>query len=877
MILEFVQGAALVLALCYLQTVNDRLWGERRLPARISSGVLFGVTCVIGMYLPVRLESGLIFDGRTVILSMAGLFGGPLVALIAGLMAASYRAWLGGVGTLVGIGNVILPVLLGLAYHALHRRGRLPITAWHLLLFGVFLHTLSLLLLAFLPAPLYARILDEVALPLVLVLSPALVLLGLLLQGIEQRRRTELDLRRSEARLSSISAAIPDLLMVIDEDGRYLEVISSNEQLLYAPSEALLGKRLHEVLPLGEAERFLHFIQNTLRSDSPQIIEYAMPTLGGDKVFECRAQRLDGVLGDKRAVVLLARDVTERAQLEMERRIAAIAFESSQGMIITDASTRILRVNQAFSLITGYAAEEVIGQPTRMLSSGLQGAEFYQGMWQSINQQGFWEGEIWNRRKSGEVFPEWLTISAVRDGGGRVVNYLAALTDISERKAAEDKIRRLAFFDPLTGLPNRRLLQDRLQQALADSQRSAEYGALMFLDLDNFKNINDVHGHQAGDQVLREAAERLKACVRGSDTVARLGGDEFVIMLEHLDLSSEESASQVEQIGLKILADLDRPYVLGELSLRSSASIGMVLFNDASDSVDELMKRADLSMYEAKTAGKNTLRFFDPQMQRSVSERLRLEESIRLGLQRNEFCFYIHPQYAEETGLLGGEVLVRWQHPQRGLLAPAAFIPLAERSGLVEELDFCMLRQACAQLARWAQQPALAGLSLAVNLSARLLYQDDFIRALKELLDSSGANPQRLKLELTESLLLNDMTEASARMTQLQALGIRFSIDDFGTGYSSMAYLQQLPLDQLKIDQSFVQGLPDAANSLAIVRAICALASSLNLEVIAEGVESEVQRQALLANGCRHYQGYLFGRPLPLAEFEALALGAQPA
>ena len=872
MILEFLQGAGLLLALCYLQTVNDRLWGERRLPARISSGVLFGVTCVIGMHLPVRLESGLIFDGRTVILSMAGLFGGPLVALIAGLMAASYRAWLGGVGTLVGIGNVILPVLLGLAYHALHRRGRLPITAWHLLLFGVFLHTLELLLLAFLPAPLYARILDEVALPLVLVLSPALVLLGLLLQDIEQRRRTERDLRRSEARLRSISAAIPDLLMVIDEDGRYLEVISSNEQLLYAPSEAVLGKRLHEVLPLGEAERFLHFIQNTLRSDSPQIIEYAMPTLGGDKVFEGRAQRLDGVLGDKRAVVLLARDVTERAQLEMERRIAAIAFESQQGMIITDASTRILRVNQAFSLITGYAPEEVSGQPTSMLSSGQQGAEFYQGMWQSINQQGFWEGEIWNRRKSGEVFPEWLTISAVRDGGGRVVNYLAALTDISERKAAEDKIRRLAFFDPLTGLPNRRLLQDRLQQALADSERTAQYGALMFLDLDNFKNINDVHGHQAGDKVLRETAERLKACVRSSDTVARLGGDEFVIMLEHLDLSSEESASQVEQVGLKILTDLDRPYLLGELPLRSSVSIGVVLFNDAGDSVDELMKRADLSMYEAKTAGKNTLRFFDPQMQRAVSERLRLEESIRLGLQRNEFRFFIQPQYAEDRGLLGGEVLARWQHPQRGLLAPAAFIPLAERAGLVEELDLCMLRQACAQLACWAQQPVLGELTLAVNLSARLLYQEDFVRSLQDLLITSGANPQRLKLELTESLLLDDMAEASARMTQLQALGIRFSIDDFGTGYSSMAYLQQLPLDQLKIDQSFVQGLPEAASSLAIVRAICALASSLNLEVIAEGVESEAQRQALLANGCRHYQGYLFGRPLPLAEFEALVL-----
>ena len=870
MILDFIQGAALLLALCWLQTINRRLWTDHCVVAPLLSGLLFGSTCIVGMLTPIVLQQGLIFDARTVVLSMAGLFGGPLAATVAGLMAGGYRFWLGGSGVWIGLANVLMPVLLGLAYRYWYQRGKLQIGPWQLLAFGLLVHVLMVLLLALLPAAQASLSLHEVALPILLVLPLATLILGLLLRDIEQRLDTERALAQSDARMGAVTRAIPDLLLVLDEDGHYVDVVAPEPRLLLLPRAELLGKRLHEVMSRGEAERFYAFIQRTLASDTPQILQYAIHTQAGTTVFEGRAQRLEGLLEGKRAVVMVARDISERENLEMERRIAAIAFESQQGMVITDASSKILRINQAFSAITGYSAADVIGKDTRMLSSGRQGPEFYQAMWRSINETSAWEGEIWNRRKSGEVFPEWLSISAVRDGFGRVSNYVASLTDISEHKAAEDQIKHLAFFDALTGLPNRRLLLDRLQQAQAASARKGKFAALMFLDLDNFKNVNDLHGHQTGDQLLCLVAERLSHAIRTCDTVARLGGDEFVVLLEDLEPHSEDAAGQVEGIGQTILHALEASYLIGELELRSTASIGVLLFNDELVDSHELMKRADLSMYEAKAAGKNALRFFDPAMQEAVSARLQLEEDIRRGLVAGEFVMYLQPQMDENYSLIGAEALVRWQHPQRGLLSPAAFVSVAERAGLIEELDLQMLRQACEQLAEWARQPATEELRLAVNLSARVLYQPHFVDQVMALLKASGADPHRLKLELTESLLLDDLAGAVLRMTALKAHGIRFSIDDFGTGYSSMAYLQQLPLDQLKIDQSFVRALPDDPNSLAIIRAICSLANSLNLDVIAEGVETEAQRALVLANGCRHFQGYLFGRPMPLAEFARL-------
>lgn len=867
MFLDLFENLTLLIALCWLHAMIMRYLDGYELPGKVCSGVLFGAVCIVGMMIPLELAEGLIFDGRTVVLSMAAFFGGPLVAGIAGVMAGLFRLSLGGVGLMPGLLNVAMPVLMGLLFRYLYRHHRVPFNVLSLLIFSAGVHLLEVLILALLPADNYALFLEHALVPLLAVLIPAAVLLGLLLEDVEQQRQARDALRQSEAYLKAVTDAMPDVFMVLDEQGTYLKVSTPQHELLAAEQSKLLNRRLQDVLSKEQADRFLEFIARTLDTDQPLSIEYSMQTLAGIRTFEARARRLEVMVGGRRAVVLLARDISDRVALELDQRIAAIAFESQQGMLVTDAQTRIIKANRAFSAITGYSEAEVLGQPTRILGSGHQGAEFYRQMWKALYETGGWQGEIWNRRKSGEAFPEWLTISAVHDAKGRLTNYVASLTDISERKDAEEKIQHLAFYDPLTNLPNRRLMRQRLEQALVVCRREQHYAALIFLDLDDFKNVNDLYGHQIGDGMLCQVAERLRHALRERDTVARFGGDEFVVLLEGLEVNATEAATQVEHIGRKLLQTLREPYLIKDQVFSSSASLGIVLFNDEQHTADELMQYADLSMYSAKAAGKDMLSFYDPQMQAVVSMRIELEEDIRRGLAQEEFVLYLQPQADASGNFEGAEALVRWQHPSRGLLAPGVFIDIAERSGLIESLDLAILRQGCELLARWAQQPQTATLSLAVNISARLLYRDDFVCQVREILQQTGASALQLKLEITESLLLTDVDKAVSRMQLLREMGVRFAIDDFGTGYSSMAYLQRLPLDQLKIDQSFVRGLPDDKGNIAIVRAILSMAEGLELEVIAEGVEHPAQQDILRLHGCRHFQGYLFGKPMSVDAF----------
>ncbi|MEO8407857.1 MAG: EAL domain-containing protein, partial [Oxalobacteraceae bacterium] len=433
-------------------------------------------------------------------------------------------------------------------------------------------------------------------------------------------------------------------------------------------------------------------------------------------------------------------------------------------------------------------------------------------------------------------------------------------------------IEYLAFYDPLTRLPNRRLLLDRLQQALASSARSHRTGALLFIDLDNFKMLNDTLGHDKGDLLLRQVAQRLAGCVREGDSVARLGGDEFVLVLEDLSGNANEAATQAEAVGEKILAALHHPYHLAGHEYHNTASIGVALFVDHQSSVDALMKYADLAMYEAKKAGRNTLRFFDPHMQAAITARADLEQDLREALQQRQFLLYYQPQVDAAGRITGTEALLRWQHPQRGIVSPTVFVPLAEETGLIVPLGLWVLETACHQLVAWATKPETAHLGVAVNVSAMQFRRPDFVEQVRQVLDRSGANPRKLKLELTESLLLDNVEEVIARMTVLKAWGIGFSLDDFGTGYSSLSYLKRLPLDQLKIDQSFVRDLLTDPNDAAIARTIVALAQSLGLSVMAEGVETKEQRDCLALQGCHAYQGYLFGSPVPVADFERLLL-----
>jgi diguanylate cyclase (GGDEF)-like protein/PAS domain S-box-containing protein len=573
------------------------------------------------------------------------------------------------------------------------------------------------------------------------------------------------------------------------------------------------------------------------------------------------------------AVVHAVRDAQAKAA---DLRIAATAFESLEGISITDAEGTILRVNRAFTKITGYSAAEVVGGTHRVLKSGRHVAAFYVDMWQTLLAEGAWQGEIWNRRKNGEAYPEWLSITTVKGPGGQVTHFVGTFTDITLRKAAEDEIKQLAFFDQLTRLPNRRLMLDRLAQALASSARHGRHGALMLIDLDNFKTLNDTLGHAVGDQLLIEVAARLKSSVREGDTVARLGGDEFVVLLEDLD-ENAHAAVQAEYVAYKIQTQLGRPYQLdvtldaenpGLRSHHCTSSTGISMFQGNSFGVDELLKRADTAMYQAKAAGRNTLRFFDPAMQDAVKSRADMEVDLRKAVFEDQLVLYYQAQVDSTGRVIGAEALVRWQHPQRGLVPPGEFIPLAEETGLILPLGHWVLHQACIQLATWAAQPEKAHLTVAVNVSARQFSLPSLVEEVLALIEYTGAPANKLKLELTESLLLENTEDIIAKMIALKAKGVGFALDDFGTGYSSLSYLKRLPLDQLKIDQSFVQDIVSDSNDAAIANTIVALGQSLGLSVIAEGVETAGQRDFLESSGCHAFQGYFFSRPIPLEAFE---------
>jgi diguanylate cyclase (GGDEF)-like protein/PAS domain S-box-containing protein len=551
-------------------------------------------------------------------------------------------------------------------------------------------------------------------------------------------------------------------------------------------------------------------------------------------------------------------------QCDAALRIAATAFGSQQAMLVTDANKRILQVNQAFITITGYSAAEAWGQNPSMLKSGRQDDAFYAAMWERIVLQGTWAGEIWNRRKSGEEYPQWITITAVLDASGRVTHYVGTFADHSAHYAADELIQSLAYQDLLTGLPNRLLLTDRLTQAMAACSRHQRIGAMLMLDLDDFKTLNDTHGHFQGDLLLVQVAERLRDNVREGDTVARLGGDEFAMILEELSEDADAAAREAQAIGEKIRLAISEVYQLGKHAYHCTSSVGVTLFGGgAFETVDGPLRRADMAMYQAKAVGRNSLRFFDPQMQAEAASRTEMLADLREALQGGQFLLHYQPQVASGRGLVGAEALVRWQHPRRGLVSPGDFIGLAEETGLILPLGLWVLETACKQLACWSTQADMAHLTVAVNVSARQFHQTEFVAQVLSVLAATGANPNQLKLELTESLLIADVEDVIGKMRDLKRLGVRLSLDDFGTGYSSLTYLKRLPLDQIKIDQSFVRELLTDPNDAAMAHTIVTLGHNLQMEVIAEGVESAEQHDVLSAMGCDVFQGYYFGRPGP--------------
>ncbi|MDE1168696.1 MAG: EAL domain-containing protein [Pseudomonas sp.] len=701
--------------------------------------------------------------------------------------------------------------------------------------------------------------------PFELETTPALVVV---VRDITQLKQTQQQLQISEEKFAKAFHASPDgLLLTRQSDGLLLEVNEGFTRITGYNSGMSIDRSTLDLgiwVDLNERKRLLHKLQED----------------GFVRDFSCLIRRNDGEIrlcevsarplpiGGEDCMLTMARDITERHLMQEKLQLAATVFESTaEGVLITDTRQRISAVNRAFSEITGYSETEALGETPRLLASGQHDSAFYVAMWHQLAADGHWQGEISNRRKNGELYPCWLTISAVRTAEDEVTHFVAVFADISSLKHAQARLDYQAHHDPLTGLPNRTLFESRLQASLTLQQDGSGQGAVLFLDLDRFKHINDSLGHPVGDLLLKGIAQRLKEQVRDIDTVARLGGDEFIILLPGL-----QHAGDAENIANKLLACFAAPFQAGEHEFFTSASIGTSLYPQDGTDVATLIKNADAAMYRSKAKGRNRVECYTRDLTAQATERVALEHELRRAIERNELSLAYQPKFSLKTqSLVGAEALIRWTHPSFGDVPPEHFIPLAEENGMILQLGDWVLERACQQMREWNLSYKAFG-PLSVNLAGAQLRQPNLLRRIEQLLKEAHLKPDCLQLEITENFIMSQAEEALAVLHQLKRLGVQLAIDDFGTGYSSLSYLKRLPLDILKIDQSFVRGLPDDPHDAAIVRAIIALGRSMQLTVIAEGVETQAQQEFLAAEGCEQIQGYIVSLPLPAEEFAATFL-----
>jgi diguanylate cyclase (GGDEF)-like protein/PAS domain S-box-containing protein len=685
-------------------------------------------------------------------------------------------------------------------------------------------------------------------------------------RDITRRQLAERALQESQDRLKLFIEHAPAALAMFDREMRYIAVSQRWIDDYRIDTAEIIGMSHYEVFPeLPEEWKDVHrrgMAGEIIRADD----DHFDRADGSVQWLRWEMRPWHSAEGGIGGIVIFSEDITGRKRIEGELRVAATAFESQLGMFIAAADETILRINRAFTDISGYEAADVVGKTPRMLGSDRQDHEFYVDMWQTIASRKFWQGEMWINHRNGPATPVLMSLTAVLDDGGKETHYVGTFSDLSRHKQAEQLIHSLSFYDALTNLPNRRLMLERLKQLVHADRQSVGYGAVLFVDIDNFSNLNDTRGHDVGDQALIEVADRLRASVPGKDNVARPSSDEFVVMVDNLASEAEQAAIQAGEMAERVRAEIRRPMELGGLPYECTASIGISLFRKGATSADDLMKQADASMYQVKRLGRDRIHFFDAQMQAALEERVSLEGALKRAIP-DELRLHMQPQVDDAGVLFGAECLIRWQ-TANGQVSPADFIPLAEESGLILPIGRWVLETACRKLKAWESSRVTRDLLLAVNVSARQFEQPDFVHEIFAILDQTGADPTRLKLELTESMLLNETDNVIEKMTLLKSRGIRFSLDDFGTGFSSLSYLKRLPIDQLKIDQSFVRDIESDPNDAAIVRTIIALGQSLGLNVIAEGVETDGQRNYLAVHGCKQYQGYLFGRPQPIEDFE---------
>lgn len=691
-----------------------------------------------------------------------------------------------------------------------------------------------------------------------------------MLEPYELLERSERLVRAREAELDTLLRGVPAGIACLDRDLRYRYVNPTQSRTLGRPVDEIIGRRMEDVLP----PNLLDQIQpNALVALRGRRVDYDLVFTAPDGEQCWRAVTVvpergaDGVIA---GVVAIFTDTTERERIRRQlvdsvREVVELkaALDAHAIVAVTDARGVITRVNDKFCDISQYSREELVGRTHRVINSGHHGSAFFKELWATISRGEVWNGEICNRAKDGSLYWVYTTIVPFRSPDGTPLQYIAIRADITKRKQAEQEAQHMAFHDALTGLPNRRLMGDRLRQAVTGATRQGYYGALLLLDLDNFKEVNDTLGHVHGDELLRETVGRLLGTLRQSDTVARLGGDEFVVILEDLGANRDVAIGFASDLGEKIRETLSRPYEIHGHRVVTTPSMGVVLFGSNDGDPDELLKQADMALYKAKAEGRNRTCFFDPSLQADITARAALLRDLRHAQAGGEFALYYQPVVDERRRVVGVEALLRWKHPDRGHVSPAVFIPLAEQTDLILPIGQWVLETACAQLVAWSDHPVRSRWTVAINVSEVQFRESAFVAKVRRALDVTGADPARVRLELTESMLHSDLDETVAKMLALRQLGVRFSLDDFGTGYSSLRYLKKLPLDQLKIDQSFVADVLTDVNDAAIARTILALAGNLDLDVVAEGVETAEQMGFLERHGCRAFQGYLFSRPVP--------------
>lgn len=878
MILELIKAAALLLALSLLQDFIARFWRNRETLKQLFSGVLFGGICVIGMMLPIEIIPGVIFDPRSVVLAMAGLFGGPLVSGITAAIAGGFRLWLGGGGVYVGVSVVIACSLLGLAYRYGVQRGWLKVNFSGLLLFGFIVHIVEVLLFTQLPEPVVEKVMNSVALPLILTFTPATAFLGMLLKDIENRIKIESALEESETQLSLHLQNTPLAAISWDTDFRCTQWNNSAEKIFGYSKDEALGK--HGV-GLVVAEQFVDEVNQVFSSLLAQkggirnVNENI--TRDGRTIFcEWFNTPIVNAQGQVTGIASLCEDITEKRRAEDEIKLKNTLLITQQetsidGIFAIDDAGNIISINHRFFELWGLSPDitrtESVKKILQLMLNKLVDPDLFQGVKDYL--QDHYEEAINDEvvLKDGRIFESYSAPMFGQEDQyfGRVWWF----RDITARKQSEELIWKQANFDKLTGLANRQMLHDRLNQEIKKAYRANQRVALLYLDLDQFKDVNDTLGHHVGDSLLVETANRLSSYVRDFDTVARLGGDEFTIIMGGL-----VGTHNVERVANTILTKLAEPFHLEHEKIYISTSIGITFYPEDASEPDEMIKNADQAMYAAKKKGRNCFQYFTPSMQQAALSRMSMIKDMRAALPGKQFELYYQPIVELASGdIHKGEALLRWQHPERGMVSPDQFIPVAEETRMIMEIGNWVFHEAVRQTMQW-RSSCNSEFQVSINTSPVQYLNEDFsIQEWLTHLESLGQSGQAIiAVEITEGLLMESMERITDKLLMFRDAGVQVSLDDFGTGYSSLSYLKKFDIDYLKIDRSFVQNLHPGGDDMALCEAIIVMAHKLGLKVIAEGIETSEQKELLFAAGCDYGQGYLFSRPVPANEFEQLLM-----